>query len=214
MSAFLVALTSRFCYDVDMIHQCDLCGRFTQKRSPFRVNVCNGKKGKCAQELKARRAMAREVGEQLGFWLLAMVSEPSKCWVWLGRRNQRGYGFVMEDGRSVGAHRKAWSLINGSIEQGVRIAHLCGRSVCVNPWHLIEQHRLKGRPQIRGSNNGEAKLSTEQVREIRQKVKGKHWGIKKRLAREYGISASQLGAIISRRSWAWLDPEPELEPEG
>ena len=72
--------------------------------------------------------------------LMAKVSpEPdSTCWIWLGARNQKGYGIVGAGGHrgNVRAHVAAYRIFREEVPAGLVIDHLCRRRVCVNPWHL------------------------------------------------------------------------------
>jgi len=55
----------------------------------------------------------------------------------------------------------------------------------------------------RGEENGNAKLSVEQIREIKRQ----HADLLKRLATEYGITRTHLHKVISGGRWAHLHPE-------
>jgi hypothetical protein len=61
---------------------------------------------------------------------------PEGCWVWLGHRNENGYGRMMIDGRMKYAHRVAYELLVGPIPENKTLDHLCRNTSCVNPEHL------------------------------------------------------------------------------
>lgn len=61
----------------------------------------------------------------------------SGCWLWLGWVNAKGYGRMYARGTNVGAHRFAWSAVNGSIPAGLYVCHKCDTPSCVNPAHLF-----------------------------------------------------------------------------
>ena len=58
------------------------------------------------------------------------------CWIWGGAITKSGYGHMWAEGREIGAHRVAYSLVVGPIPDGLTIDHLCRVRSCVNPFHL------------------------------------------------------------------------------
>lgn len=71
----------------------------------------------------------------------------SQCWLWLGSL-RNGYGAVRVNGRLVRAHRLAFELIRGPIQDGLFLDHLCRVRCCVNPAHLepvtLRTNNLRG----------------------------------------------------------------------
>ena len=66
------------------------------------------------------------------------IPEPmSGCFLWIGNVDSRGYGRINIRSRYVGAHRLAWSVVNGPIPPGMQIRHSCDNPPCVNPAHLL-----------------------------------------------------------------------------
>lgn len=151
-------------------------------------------------------------------------SDPDACWEWQGSLLRRGYGSVGRiDGQSWQAHRLAWVLANGSIPPGLCVCHHCDNPRCVRPSHLFlgtrkennddkerkgrashpqgEQHGWQRKPESRpmGEVNGMAKLTEDQVREIRSRAAS--GATFKGLAREYGVSDTQISWIVKRKSW-------------
>lgn len=68
--------------------------------------------------------------------LSANISDPSKCLLWTGAINNRGYGHRTIKGKSVLAHRAAYEEAFGPIPSGLEIDHLCFNRLCVSPDHL------------------------------------------------------------------------------
>jgi len=58
------------------------------------------------------------------------------CWLWTGSLNRLGYGNGRYDGRTMSAHRAAYTLLVGPIPKGMQLDHLCRVRRCVNPAHL------------------------------------------------------------------------------
>lgn len=74
------------------------------------------------------------------FW--SLVDKSGECWAWTGTPYHRGYGrFSIQSPRSRRsrqflAHRVAWTLTNGPIQDGLTLDHLCRNHGCVNPAHI------------------------------------------------------------------------------
>lgn len=100
----------------------------------------------------------------------------------------------------------AWENKNGPVPGGLYVCHKCDVRACINPDHMFlgtyddnmaDMDRKGRRRIVFGSACGSAKLTEEQVREIRA-LSGTHQGI----ADKFGLTQSQISRIISRQSWA------------
>ena len=148
------------------------------------------------------------------FW--AKVHKTEGCWEWTGARFQHGlpYGMFQMNGRPHLAHRVAWELTFDKPEANV--LHHCDNPPCVKPEHLFEgtladnsaDMVAKGRQRpgntvrtaVRGETHGRARLTEQQVREIRNKRAD---GVPvKQITEEYGIARSTVWFITSKRRWA------------
>lgn len=68
------------------------------------------------------------------FW--SKVNTGEGCWLWMGARNDGGYGRFWAGKRGIPAHRVSFTLARGVIKDGLVIDHLCRNRACVNPAHL------------------------------------------------------------------------------
>jgi len=67
------------------------------------------------------------------FW--AKVNKTGSCWLWMAC-TLRGYGQYSFGGKNYRSHRLSWEEVNGPIQKGLQIDHLCRVRNCVNPKHL------------------------------------------------------------------------------
>jgi hypothetical protein len=148
------------------------------------------------------------------------LNEREKCWNWTGALNipnHKGYGVfcigkLMHSGhrRLITAHRFSWMLANGPIPKGMSILHKCDNKLCVNPNHLflgthddnMHDASMKGR-MARGSNHYMSKLTENQVRKIRKEYANTAI-TEENLGKKYGITQTDVGLIIRRKTWAWV----------
>ena len=76
-----------------------------------------------------------------------------------------GYGMVTENGRNYRAHRFVYEKTKGRIPEGYVVRHLCFNRNCINLNHLE-----LGTPQDNAQDGDRAKLTREQVSEIKQRI--------------------------------------------
>jgi hypothetical protein len=109
----------------------------------------------------------------------------------------------------TGYHRQIYAKYHGvKLTSKDVIRHTCDNRWCIEITHLIigtqadnlADARERGRLNSKGSNNGRAKLTEEQVKEIRKKYKSGR-GTQAEIAKEFNVSRAQIGKIINYESW-------------
>lgn len=69
------------------------------------------------------------------FW--AKVQKSADCWLWVGAKDNQGYGHFKSRGSNHMAHRYAYERLVGPIEPELVLDHFtCFNRSCVNPAHL------------------------------------------------------------------------------
>lgn len=98
------------------------------------------------------------------------------CWIWTGEKVPQGYGMVNYCGKHWRVHRLAYFIKYGPFDFSLDVLHKCDTPACFNPEHLflgtdkdnVHDCMDKGRRcDFRGAKSPLAKLSWEQVEEIR-----------------------------------------------
>lgn len=77
------------------------------------------------------------------------------CVVWVGAKNNHGYGVLRRNGKNFYAHRYAFERSVGPIPEGFHIDHTCHNPPCVNPDHLravTRQQNMENRRSASATN--------------------------------------------------------------
>lgn len=148
------------------------------------------------------------------------------CWSWVGaysltRQGERR-GHIMVGSKRAGtariekAARVSYEMHHGPIPFGLLVRHQCDNPNCVNPSHLLAgtvkqnaadmMSRGRGKyvlPLTRGiapgETNGNARLTEEKVRRIREAYASGR--TLHSLGEEFGVQFSCIHKVVSRQSW-------------
>lgn len=129
---------------------------------------------------------------------MSYVEKTDTCWLWKGGRNKGGYAAFNFDGRMHSGHRVAHELWNAEILDGLVVRHKCKNKHCVNPAHLeTGTHKDNSCDMIRDGTLPKAKLTIEQVRDIRSRTNQDV----REIATQFGVCPSTIWSILSHKTW-------------
>ena len=119
--------------------------------------------------------------------------------------NAAGYGIVELPGRDTYyAHRVAMCLHHKRDIEPTEICRhfVCGNPQCVNPYHLrVGTFRDNANDTVRDGNCSFAKLTPEQVVEMRQRYPVYTVENSRRAAEEYGVTRATAYNVLKRKTW-------------
>lgn len=133
---------------------------------------------------------------------------PSGCIEWTGYKNPAGYGQVRVNSKSHLVHRLAWVSSGKALPDGMLVCHKCDNPACFNTEHLfvgthkdnMQDMKAKGRSADKaGEKCGKAKLSTNEVDEIRRLVAGGK--TQASVALKFDIHPSHISRIVNKKRW-------------
>lgn len=164
------------------------------------------------------------------FWQRVDKNGPAGCWLWTGTLSG-GYGVIagkifgkrhVPVGENMLAHRAAWVMAHGDIPKstdyhGRVVMHTCDNPRCVNPAHLVLGTQKQNvhdmiakkrdvRVSLIGTKSARAKLTDEQVAEIRASELGTV-----ELSKKYGLSRSAIARARYGQSYAEGEVASELK---
>lgn len=157
-------------------------------------------------------------------YILARAAADERgCWIWQKATDRNGYGYakVPKHARltsaspSRKAHRLAYEAFVGPIPKGsgyhgTCVLHKCDVPACCNMDHLrlgtnddnMADMVAKGR-QARGERNWRAKLTDDDVREVRRRLAAGE--LQRAIAAEMGISQTSVSKVQRGVRWAHVE---------
>jgi hypothetical protein len=105
------------------------------------------------------------------------------------------------------AHVVAWEIANGRSAAGLIIRHSCDNPPCTNWHHLFDgthadnvADRVTRGRQAQGESHGIAKLTEDQVREMRSLWGTGEWR-QHALAKRYGVTRPLVSLVVNHKIW-------------
>ena len=145
----------------------------------------------------------------------AASHEGDACLTWPFSINKYGRGYLTRCCKTLLAHRVICEMAHGAPPfPKAHAAHFCGKGHegCVNPRHMRwatakenAADKIAHGTAPRGVNNGHAKLTTAQARQVKARIRAGETDAS--IAAGLPVGADAVRAIRSGRNWRWLDEQ-------
>lgn len=145
------------------------------------------------------------------FWKKVDIKGEDDCWNWKNGKIRDGYGMFWLETGNVRAHKLAYILTYGDIDDSLVIMHKCDNPSCCNPRHLqpgtqmqnVHDCMKKGRRRVVfGESRSNSKLTNEDVMEIRRRYDNGESG--REIAKSIGMSRWHVTQIARREAWTHI----------
>jgi hypothetical protein len=171
----------------------------------------NSNKPSAAQSAALRKGPAAKRAKAEGRLLYLKTAiaahNSDECLIWPFGKMTGGYGRCYFERGRVRAHRLAFYFTYGRWPAPLA-RHTCDNPPCFNPRHVIEgtdadnaADREKRNRTKKGEALPQAKLTENQVREIRAECMARIGTEYRRLAAKYNVSPMLIGMIVRRDIW-------------
>lgn len=139
-----------------------------------------------------------------GTWqrFMSKVEKTDECWLWKAS-TRSGYGqFAIKKGAITGAHRFAFTLFVGPIQEGKWVLHECDNPRCVNPFHLFlgtakenNADSVRKRRHCFGERRSNAKLTDAKVLAMRARyLAGETY---RELSQAFDVSVGRVKRVVT-----------------
>lgn len=138
--------------------------------------------------------------------ILAQTLIVNQCNVWQRAKSKAGYGQIWDGEKVIYVHRLVAQMAHGTPSLGEEVLHSCDVRACCNPAHLSwgtrkdnmrdasNKKRLQGRNHVSGESHPQAKLTWEQVKNVR--ASRENGSTLKELAITYQVSVAAIHNIV------------------
>ncbi len=139
------------------------------------------------------------------FWQNVDRKGPDECWLWLGSRNEQGYGYAKVGPRQwKPAHRVAFEIAHGHPPNHLACHH-CDIPSCCNPAHLFDgthqdntdDRKAKGRTRT----GGRGPVLTQQKADRIRTLYATGTRTQRQLGKRFGVSTTAISFVIQGRTW-------------
>lgn len=122
------------------------------------------------------------------------------CRIWTRAKRTSGYGVIQFRGRLFPAHRVAYILAHGEVEDWLDICHTCHNKLCINPAHLVAGTRQQNMNHSRYDGRLGKKLTLRDIQLIKALLKCQKPGIANchfhgRVGKQFGVSYKTVELI-------------------
>ena len=123
------------------------------------------------------------------------------CWNWRANTDPDGYGRFWFGGKLAKAPKAALVLSGVEVPAGLCVLHHCDNRLCVRPSHLFLGTGQDNMRDMAAKGRGcGMKIAARDARWIR-KAYAAGLGTHKEIATQFGVSESNVSAIVRRETW-------------
>jgi hypothetical protein len=136
------------------------------------------------------------------FYAKVFIPDENGCMLWMGAKNQKGYGNFGINNKIVAVHRFSYELHVAKIPRGMQVLHKCDVRNCIAPDHLFLGTQSDNMKDMYGKNRGNrpigehaywAKLSNQQILEIRKLIS--NGTSNNAIAKMFGVTPEHISGI-------------------